>query len=158
LEGVQVFGGTRRTDGVQVGTFTTVFPPLAAVYDSFVDGGRNSPGGAVYSGDHPYYIGRPDLPARYGYVGGQGSAGTVAGCVANPVDVPAAATLHDQAFFETAIVCLNYKGSGSDKLLESFKWGFVDRGATYKPNPRTGQTSGLDKYSAPTSEFKETLA
>jgi hypothetical protein len=157
LEAIQVFWGTRRLDGVQVGTYTTVFPPLAATYDSFVDGGRNSPGGAVYSGNHPYYIGRPSLPPSYGYNPRQGGAGSVSGCTVNVTDTPAAARLHDQAFFETAFVCLNHRGSGKDKLLESFNWGFVDRGATYKPNPRTSRTSGLQINSSPSDKFTETL-
>ncbi len=156
LEAIQVFWGTRRIDGVQVGTTTTVFPPLAATYDTFVDGGIQSPGGAVYSGNHPYYIGRPDLPASYGYIGGAGSAGKVRGCTANPRDLPGAARLHDEAFFETAIVCLKHRG-GNDRLLDSWKWGFVGRGTTYKPDPRSSQTSGLQQQASPTSKFLATL-
>jgi len=156
LEAIQVFWGTRRTDGVKVGKTTTAFPPLAADYDTFVDGGKNSPGGAVYTGDHPYYIGRPDLPKSYGYVGGQGSAGRVAGCTANPTDTPAAATLHQEAYFETAFVCLNYQGAGKDKIMDSFQWGFVDRGKTFKPSPYLTATD-IVKHSTPTDKFLETL-
>jgi hypothetical protein len=157
LEAVQVFWGTRRTDGVQVGTHQRVFPPLAATYDSFVDGGSNSPGGAVYGGSHPYYIGRADLPATYAYVGGQGSAGSVSGCTANPSDAPGAATLHQQAFFETAIACLNYQGKGSDKLLDAFKWGYVSLGTVQQPSPTSAPSTSLATSSTPSAEFEETL-
>jgi hypothetical protein len=156
LEAIQVFWGTRRTDGVKVGKTTTAFPPLAADYDTFVDGGKNSPGGAVYTGDHPYYIGRPDLPKSYGYVGGQGSAGSVTGCTDNPRDVPGAATLHQEAYFETAFVCLNYQGAGKDKIMDSFQWGFVDLGKTFKPSPYTTATD-IVKRSTPTDKFFDTL-
>jgi hypothetical protein len=156
LEAIQVFWGTRRTDGVQVGVHQTVFPPLAATFDSFVDGGLNSPGGATYSGNHPYYIGRPSLPASYGYNTAMGSAGSVTGCVDNPQDVPGAARLHDQAYFETAFVCLNFNGSGSDKLLDSFQWGFTGRGTTFKPSPYSSQTA-IVNLSAPSAKFQETL-
>lgn len=156
LEAIQVFWGTRRTDGVQVGTFQRSFPPLTAVYDSFVDGGLNSPGGATYSGNHPYYIGRPDLPASYGYNSAQGSAGSVSGCTAAPSDAPGAAALHQEAYFETVFVCLNYAGTGKDKLMNAVKWGFNNLGAQHKASPYSSSTSALVS-SSPSSEFEATL-
>jgi hypothetical protein len=156
LEVIQVFWGTRRTDGVKVGKTTTTFPPLAADYDTFVDGGKNSPGGAVYTGDHPYYIGRPDLPKSYGYVGGQGSAGSVSGCSANPTDAPGAAALHQEAYFETVFACLNFQGGGKDKLIDSFQWGFTGLGKTFKPSPYSSATD-IVKNSTPTAKFLATL-
>jgi hypothetical protein len=158
LEAIQVFWGTRRTDGFQVGTHQTVFPPLAATYDSFVDGGINSPGGATYSGNHPYYIGLPSLPPGYGYNSSMGSAGSASGCTVNPRDAPGAVRLHDEAYFETAFVCLNYLGTNHDKLLESFQWGFVDRGATFKSSPRNAAGGGIVTASSPSAEFLNTLA
>jgi hypothetical protein len=157
LEAVQVFWGTRRTDGVKVGKHTTVFPPLAATYDTFVDGGKESPGGAVYSGNHPYYMGRADLPSSYGYIPSQGSAGSFSGCTINVTDAPGAVLLHDEAYFETAIACLNYDGKGKDKLLESFRWGWKGKGTSYTTWPIGGKTSGLEKLSSPSAKFKETL-
>ncbi|MEY8760247.1 eCIS core domain-containing protein [Chryseobacterium tongliaoense] len=158
LEAIQVFWGTRRTDGVQVGTHQTVFPPLAATYDSFVDGGINSPGGATYSGNHPYYIGLPALPSSYGYNPSMGSAGSASGCTVNPEDAPSAARLHDEAYFETAFVCLNYLGTNHDKLLESFKWGFANRGTTFKSSPTNAAGGGIVTASSPSTEFLNTLA
>lgn len=158
LEAIQVFWGTRRTDGVQVGTHQTTLPSSAHTFDSFVDGGRNSPGGAVYSGDHPYYVGRADLPASYGYNPAQGSAGSYSGCVLNISDTPGAATLHDEAYFETAIVCLNYQGRGTDKMLESFKWGFINLGTTNKPSPSSPNSSNLETHASASAKHEETLS
>ena len=155
LEAVQVFWGTRRTDGVQVGTHQTTFSSKTT-YDSFVDGGQNSPGGAVYSGNHPYYIGRPDLPKSYGYVGGQGSAGSVSGCTVNPSDTPGAVRLHDEAYFETCIACLNHQGNGKDVLVDAFKWGWTGKGTTFKPSP-TSSGSSMEKSDRPSAKFEETL-
>jgi hypothetical protein len=157
LEAIQVFWGTRRTDSVQVGKHTTVFPPLATTYDTFVDGGKNSPGGAVYSGDHPYYMGRADLPAKYGYIPAQKSAGTFSGCTINVKDAPGAVSLHDQAYFETAIVCLNFDGTGTDKVQDAFKWGFTGKGASYLSSPVGGKASGLETSTTPSAKFEETL-
>jgi hypothetical protein len=158
LEAMQVFWGTRRTDGVQVGTFQTVFPPMTTVYDSFVDGGRNSPGGAVYSGDHPYYIGRADLPASYGFIPAMASsgAGSVSGCTVSPADLPSAAALHQEAYFETVMVCLNHQGTGKDKLMDSVQWGFTGLGATHKASPYSSSTTALTS-TAPSSFFEATL-
>jgi Domain of unknown function (DUF4157) len=156
LEVIQVFWGTQRTDGVQVGTYQTVFPPLAATFDSFVDGGRHSPGGAVYSGNHPYYIGRPDLPKSYGYNPGMGGAGSVSGCTARPADTPGAVALHKEAYFETAFVCLDHGGSGKDTVMNAIQWGFTDFGTVKKAHPRTF-ASGPTNNSSPSSEFEKTL-
>ena len=47
----------------------------------------------------------------------------------------------------TAIVCVNHKKSGKDKILKAFKWGWVDRGKTYKRSPGPGaKTSGIEEY------------
>jgi hypothetical protein len=155
---MQVFWGTRRTDGVQVGTHQTTFPPSATTYDSFVDGGANSPGGAVYTGNHPYYIGRADLPASYGYQSSQNSAGSVSGCTVNPVDTPGAATLHQDAYFETAFVCLNHQSTGKDKLLESFSWGFTGLGTTFQATPTLAAGGSYVTHNSPTAKFEDTLS
>jgi hypothetical protein len=157
LEAIQVFWGTRRSDGVQVGTHQTSLPGSAQTYDSFVDGGSSSPGGAVYTGNHPYYVGRPDLPASYNYVPGQSSAGSYSNCVLNIVDAPNAARLHSEAYFETAIACLNYQGSGKDKLLDSFKWGFISMGTVPKPSPSSANSSNLELHPSPSAKHEETL-
>ena len=154
LEAIQVAwatGGPQR-----VGKQQTMFPPFAATYDAFVDGGKNSPGGATYTGDHPYYIGRSGLPASYGYQAAQGSAGSVTGCTANPTDRPTAALSWDQAFFETAIVCLKNKG-GSDRILNSFSWGFVKKGTVFQADVWSGGTKTIGTHSTPTNEFLSIL-
>ena len=121
-----------------------------------VDGGRLSPGGATYSGNHPYYIGRSDLPASYGYNPAMGSAGSVSGCTVAPSDVPGAVRLHREAYFETVLVCLNHLGSGKDKLMDSIKWGFSDFGATHRAGPTNPATSAQIS-SAPSADFENTL-
>jgi len=154
LEAIQVAWATGGPS--RVGTQRTYFPPFAAEYDAFVDGGRNSPGGATYTGDHPYYIGRPDLPASYGWVPAQGSAGSVTGCRANPQDTPTAALAWDRAFFETSIVCLKQKG-GNDRLLNSFSWGFVNFGTVFQPDIWSGGTRTIQTHSTPTPNFIQIL-
>jgi len=155
LEAIQVVWAT---GGAKVGSHDTAFPPLAATYYSFVDGGQNSPGGAVYSGNHPYYIGRSDLPNSYGYIGGQGSAGSVSCCEVNVKDVPGAVLGYDEAYFETAFVCLNYQKKGSDKLLDAFKWGFINKGTKQKPSPYSPVSSAIETASTPSGKFQETLS
>ncbi len=155
-DGLEVIQVAWATGGTKVGTAETVFPPLAATYYTFVDGGSRSPGGAVYSGNHPYYIGRPGLPRSYGYIGGQGSAGSVSGCIARPSDTPTAVTAYKEAYFETVFVCLNYNGSGKDKLMNSVQWGFENLGAKQKANPRTNATGPLVQPAA-SSDFEATL-
>jgi hypothetical protein len=155
LEAIQVAwaaGGPSK-----VGKFTTVFPPLSTSYDSFVDGGLNSPGGATYSGNHPYYIGRSSLPASYGYNPAMGSAGSVSGCTVNPTDTPTAAGAWKEAYFETVMVCLNYQSKGKDKLMDSVRWGFTDFGKVHRAGPTDASTTA-QVASAPTSDFKATLA
>jgi hypothetical protein len=155
LEAIQV---AWARDGVRsLGANKAVFPPLAAPYDTFVDGGRYSPAGALYKGDHPYYIGRDDLPASYGYTASMFGGGTVSGCMANATDMPTAANLWSEIFFETVFVCLNYQGGGKDKLLDSVKWGFTDFGKGYSAEPRLPNVDVIVS-SEPSTEFKNTLS
>jgi hypothetical protein len=154
LEAVQVAWATGGPTTVGVQKY--VFPPLAATYDTFVDGGWKSPGGLTYGGgDHPYYIGRPGLPASYRY-SGRGPFGSVSGCTANPQDMPTAALSWDQVFFETAIVCLKHRG-GDDRLLNSFSWGFVNFGTVFQPDPYSAGRTTMRQHSTPTSWFLDVL-
>jgi hypothetical protein len=154
FEAIQVAWATGGPS--KVGKQTDMFPPFAAVYDTFVDGGKDSPGGLTYTGNHPYYIGRSDLPASYGW-SGRGPFGSVRGCMANPQDMPTAALAWEQVFFETAIVCLKYKG-GSDKLLNSFSWGFVKKGTVFQADIWSGgKPAALNNHSTPTVHFLSVL-
>jgi hypothetical protein len=154
LEAIQVAWATGGP--ATVGKQQTRFPPFAAVYDTFVDGGKVSPGGLTYTGNHPYYIGRASLPAAYGY-SGRGPFGSANGCTCNPQDQPTAIYSWDQVFFETAVICLKHLG-GSDKLLNSWSWGFVNKGATQQPDVYSGGKTGLVHRSTPTAAFLSTLA
>jgi hypothetical protein len=151
LEAIQVVWATGGVG--HLGKHTTAFPPLAAVYHTFVDGGRNGPDGPGYAGSHPYYIGRDDLPASYGFLGA-GCAGWVSGCTVSAKDVPTASTSWDEAYFETAFVCLNYQGKGKDKLLDSVKWGFAS--GKNRADPRV-PGADIIVSSEPSSEFEATL-
>ncbi len=154
LEAIQVFWGTPRTDGVVVGKKSVT--RHGKTWHTFVDGGLNSPGGAVYNG-FPFYMGRSDLPATYGYNAAQGSAGSTSGCDITVTDTPGAVRIHDEAYFETAIMCLG-AGSGLDTVLDVFKWGFTAKGTKYKTSPGTGgKASGLETYSATSADFEATL-
>jgi hypothetical protein len=157
LEAIQVAWATGPpAKAPKVGKQTMMFPPFAAVFETFVDGGKDSPGGLTYTGDHPYYIGRKDLPASYGW-SKRGPFGSVSGCTANPQDMPTAALAYDQVFFETAIVCLKHKG-GSDKLLNSFSWGFVKKGKVLQADIWSGgQTAPINQHSTPTVHFLSVL-
>jgi len=154
LEAVQVAWGAGGPS--HVGKAKATFAPLLQIYDTFVDGGVNSPGGATYNADHPYYIGRSDLPASYGYKPAQGSAGSVSGCTVNPTDRPTAATVFKEAYFETVMVCLNYQGTGKDKLMNAVQWGFTDFGKTHRVSP-TDPATAASVTSSPSSDFENTL-
>src|SRR5688572_20201466 len=102
VEAIQVFFGTPRKDGKHVGTKTIT--KNGKTYECFVDGGKNSPqvtlGGQppVYP-DKPYYVGKPP-----------DEAGHVDDCKSIRVfDLPSAIVQHEEGYFETAIICINYK-------------------------------------------------
>ncbi len=83
---------------------------------SFVDGGLHSPWGGVVSGK-PYYN-------EGGIVyNSKSMSGSV-----DIYDAPLAQLNFKTLSFETAIIAINYNGTGSDKVLASFQWGFTNYG------------------------------
>ena len=83
---------------------------------SFVDGGLHSPWGGVVPGK-PYYN-------EGGIVyNSKSMSGSV-----DIYDAPLAQLNFKTLSFETAIIAINYNGTGSDKVLASFQWGFTNYG------------------------------
>jgi hypothetical protein len=92
---------------------------------SFIDGGINSPYSEIVKGK-PYYN-------EGGIIYGKAS---MSGSV-NIYDKPTAQLAFETIVFETAIVAINYNGSGSDKILASFQWGFGNYGQCSNTNSIT---------------------
>ncbi|MEL6810511.1 MAG: hypothetical protein AAFP76_04180 [Bacteroidota bacterium] len=120
-------------------------------YYTFVDGGKNSPGGEVVNGK-PYFLADPPDFAGKVTEKADGSAEV------NIKDIPTAALVYDILYFETAIICVNYKKTGKDKVLHVFKWGFNNNGKTYETSPGSGKkNAGLETYNDVSQAFKDTL-
>lgn len=152
LQVIQTFMGTRRSDKVQVGTYTWIYEKKR--WDAFVDGGVNSPFVTMSGEDpahptNPYYLTAAE-------VAGQVTWDTDHGTI-RVTDVPGAVALHDEAYFETAIVAINYKGKGRDKVLRVFRWGWKGKGTKSTIGKGTkidGADSGILVRSSVTPEFR----
>lgn len=152
LQVIQTFMGTRRDDKVQVGTYSWIYKKRR--WDAFVDGGKNSPFVTMSGEDpahptNPYYL-TPDEVASM--VTWDKDHGTV-----RIFDLPGAVALHDAAHFETAIVAVNCKATGRDKVLKVFKWGWTEKGG--KPTIKKGteidgSDSGVRVLSKPSPEWR----
>lgn len=150
LQVVQVFWGTRRKDGKQVGTMTVT--AHGKTWDTFVDGGKESP--YVKWGGNP-----PAQPGKPYYLTPGEVASQVKGCSVRVYDRPGAIVMHSEGYFETAIVCTNYKKSGKDKVLKVFKWGWKSYGTSYLTSPGSGgKTSGLEEYDDVSPDFVKVVA
>lgn len=135
LQAIQTFMGTRRTDGLQIGTYS--WKTGAQTWDAFVDGGKNSPyvtlgGNAAAHPTEPYYL-TPDEVARQ--VAFAAKAGTI-----RIFDAPGAVAMHEEAHFETAVVAVDFKGTKKDKILKAFKWGWLGKGT----KPTIGKGTEID--------------
>ena len=51
----------------------------------------------------------------------------------NFFDAPISLVDHEETYFETAMICRDYKGSGQDKVIAVYRWGWVDYGTRFKP-------------------------
>lgn len=151
LQAIQTFMGTRRSDGVQVGTYSWKYG--GKTWDAFVDGGKNSPfvtmsGNPPAHATKPYYLTSTEVASQVTFTK---DAGTI-----QVTDVPAAAALHDEAYFETAIVAVNHDGTAKDKLLKAFKWGWTGKGTKQqyaKGSKIAGADSGLLVRNSVSPEF-----
>jgi len=127
LQIVQTFQGTRRDDGVQVGTMIT--NEGGVNYDAFVDGGKNSPyvtegGNSPAHPTKPYYLEPGEVASQVSFDKSKKS-GSI-----RMYDRPGAVYQHKIAKFETIIIATNYKGTGKDYVLGAFKWGWKNNGKT----------------------------
>jgi hypothetical protein len=97
-------------------------------YDAFVDGGRRSP----FLEDN---AGQPAHPTRPYYLTAGEVSEYVAGCQIRVIDLPTAVRFVPEAFFETAIICIDHRDSGTDKVVQVFRWGWVDYGGSFQTGP-----------------------
>jgi hypothetical protein len=152
LQVIQTFMGTRRSDGVKVGTYS--WKSGSTTWDAFVDGGKNSPfvaieGNAPAHATEPYYLTASEVASQVSFAG---DAGTI-----EVTDTPGAAALHDEAHFETAIVAVDFNGKKKDKILKAFKWGWTGKGTKEdfaKGSKIAGADSGVQMLSGVTPGFK----
>jgi hypothetical protein len=151
LQVIQVFWGTRRTDSKQVGTLT--WTENSKTYDAFVDGGKNSPY-VVWGGNPPahptlpYYLTADEVKSQVNFTK---DSGTV-----KIYDAPGAVAAHDEANFETAVVAINHKASGRDRILKAFDWGWTGKGTTPtvgKGSDIAGKDSGISIKNSVSSRF-----
>jgi hypothetical protein len=151
LQVIQTFMGTRRSDGVQVGTYS--WKSGATTWDAFVDGGKNSPyvtlgGNSPAHPTEPYYLTPAEVASQVTWSKDHGTV--------RVYDVPGAVAMHDQAHFETAIVGLDHGGSKQDKVLKAFKWGWSGKGTTPDVSKGTqiaGHPSGISVSSGVSAGF-----
>jgi hypothetical protein len=152
LQIVQTFMGTRRSDGVQVGTYT--WKTGGVTWDAFVDGGKNSPfvtlaGNSPAHATRPYYLTSTEVANQVTWDKDHGTIETT--------DAPGAAALHDEAHFETAVVAIDAGGGHSDKVLQAFKWGWTGKGTKpdiAKGTKIAGADSGIQVSSSVSAGFK----
>lgn len=124
LQVVQVFYGTPSPSGRVFGNIVTL---SGGKYDAFVDGGKNSPyvtlsGNQPAAAGKPYYLASSEVASQVSW---NGNSGTL-----RVYDRPNAMVNFDQSRFETAIVAINYNGTGQDLVLGAFTWGWDDFGKT----------------------------
>jgi RHS repeat-associated protein len=124
LQIIQTFEGSRRDDGFQVGTM--VINENGTYYDAFVDGGINSPfvlmGNSPASATMPYYLTSSEAANQVHFDKTVGT-GTI-----RTTDKPGAISYHKISKFETSVVAINYLGTGKDKVLGTFSWGWSGNG------------------------------
>lgn len=128
LQIIQVFWGTPHNalgKEIPIGKYT--FTKGKKEYDSFVDGGKNSPhvtldGKPPSDPDKPYYLTPSEHFENVNYNFSDDSR------TIEVYDTPGAVVHYDEAYFETAIVAVNYNETGTDKILKVFKWGWEDEG------------------------------
>ena len=152
LQAIQTFMGTRRSDGVQVGTYSWRWH--GKTWDAFVDGGKNSPyvtmgGNSPAHPSKPYYLTPGEVASQVVFSTDHGTI--------RIFDRPGAVALHDEAYFETAVVAVNYRGTGKDKILKAFKWGWTGKGTKSVIGKGTkigGASSGILVRSNVSPEFR----
>ena len=125
------------------------------LFGAFVDGGVNSPQ-AARAGGKPTH---PAAPYYNGPDAMQMDREEFGKCGVRFKDFPLGVINHAYLFLEVAVVCINHKGSGIDKVLKAVKWGFNDKGRHYLTSPGTGaRRDGVEEYSDVSADFKHVLS
>jgi hypothetical protein len=95
---------------------------------AMVDAGRFSPW-FLHSG---WALPHPRMPYFYGP---RRSRSDCSQTSLSFFDDPLSALSHDEAYFETAAICIRHLGGEKDRLLKAFRWGWRERGHVEKPSP-----------------------
>ena len=117
LQVVQVFYGSGRQQVFPPGVRVHAFDVGTGPFEGFVDRSPSSP--AVVMHDQapghktkPYYYGPRELRRN------------ASGCHITVYDQPLAVQLYRDAYFETAIVCVDLDHTGADRILKILRWGW----------------------------------
>jgi len=122
-------------------------------FGTFVDGGINSPhfkdaGEETFPGK-PYYNSADEVTA---------ATEDYNKCTVEFYDFPNAAMNHQEIYFETAIICVNYQNTGKDKVIKVTKWGFTHQGRRFLSSPGSGgRADRREVYDDVSQEFRDTL-
>lgn len=156
LQVVQIFYGT-PAQGDPDGLYA--FTLAGKSYRGYVDGGRRSRN-VLQDADREHFPGKPYYYSaeqlaqtpRYGFDQDAGR-GTI------PVyDRPMGMRLHDEGYFETAIVAVG-QDDGPDSVVLAVRWGWIMGGMIYRPAPDTFSASYQPLTSATVSQaFRDILA
>src|SRR6266849_6825282 len=129
LQGVPVFYGT-PTDSDPPGLYE--FDLGGQLFRGYVDGGRKSRN-ALQNADaeriagEPYHYSENQLHVQQNYdFNSQTGVGSI-----KVYDVPMGMRIHDEGYFETAIVAIPQQGP--DQIVIALRWGWVLKGMVYKP-------------------------
>ncbi len=129
LQVVQVFYGT-PTDSDPPGLYE--FDLGGQLFRGYVDGGRKSRN-ALQNADaeriagEPYHYSENQLHVQQNYdFNSQTGVGSI-----KVYDVPMGMRIHDEGYFETAIVAIPQQGP--DQIVIALRWGWVLKGMVYKP-------------------------
>jgi len=150
LQVIQVFWATRRFNGQQVGN--VLLHKDGVDYDACVDAGIFSPavtlqGQLAAHQTKPYFYSADRLTDE------------AYGCYIRLSDRPDAVRLHGISEFETAIMFTDFEGTGADRVLASYRWGYtcaaLGQDPEYSHVPLGGAEIDFpDEGAATSAEFK----
>ncbi len=124
LQCIQAWWGSGNAIGVKVGKHPMKIGDKD--YESFIDGGKNSPWVTLSGNDpahptQPYYLTADEQSKQVTW---DKDHGTI-----RIYDLPGASAKFEEMFFETAIVAVDVDGKGTDKILRAFTWGNSKQGS-----------------------------
>jgi hypothetical protein len=109
------------------------FPGSGKELQGFVDRGVNSPwqneDREVEDKNRPYYL----LYSEMKKTGMDTSKGATANRPFDFYDAPISLVDHQETYFETAMICVDYHATGMDNVIASYRWGWIDYGTRFKP-------------------------